>query len=350
MAGDSEVRILMTGLDPIKLLSVMSSSDYEQMTEEWLTSFLKDKSGKYIRVERIAGAGDKGRDVACTVNKESDMWDNYQCKHYESPLAPSNIWVEIGKLCFYSFNKEYSVPRKYYFVSPHGVGPSLRDLLKKPTELKKGLKENWDIYCKMKITKSKEVLLEGDFLKHIDGFDFSIFDYVSQQEFIDQMKETPYYQKHFGVLSKPRPLTECPDEIKDSELEYIRKILAAYSDYLRTHLDKSVELDSYPELKEHFNRQRRCFYETQTLKEFSRDIHDPKLEYFEKFMDEIYDGIINEIEDDAAHGYERLKKVLKRAEQIQVTNNPLIVDVKVKDRHGMCHHLANEREKVKWVK
>jgi hypothetical protein len=296
------------------------------------------------------GAGDKGRDVICTVNTESNIWDNYQCKHYDNALAPSEIWVEIGKFCLHTFNKSYSIPRKYYFVSPHGVGPSFRDLLKKPDELKVGLKENWDTYCKLKITKSQEVLLEGELLKHIEELDFSIFDYVSPQEFIDQMKETPYYQKYFGVLSKPRPLSECPDEIKDSELEYIRKILDAYSDYLKKHLDKSNELDSYPELKEHFNRQRRCYYETQTLKEFSRDIHDPKLEYFEKFMDEIYDGVINDIEDDAAHGFDRLKKVLARATQIQITNNPLIKDVKVNDRFGMCHHLANERDNVKWVK
>ena len=345
----TENTIIMANLDPMAILSIGSPDNYEQMIEEWSSSYLKEKCGKYIRIENLGGAGDKGRDIVATINEDGD-WDNYQCKHYGKKLSPSMIWVEIAKICYYVFRGDYVCPKKYYFVSPKGVGSDLRDLLQKPIELRGGLICNWDKYCKLKITTTEEVELTGEFKTFIESFDFSIFDHITPLEFIEQFKQTPYYTKRFGRLSKPRPLTDCPQEIKDCELEYIGKILCAYSEHLDGHLESYEELEKHPDLKKHFNRQRYCYYEAQTLKEFSREIHDPALGHFEKYMEEIYSGIIDEIEDDAKNGFVRLKNVLKRAAQIQISNNPLSSDVKVNDRHGMCHHLANEREDVKWVR
>jgi hypothetical protein len=350
MAGTSDVRILSTGLDPIKLLSIKSPEDYELIIQEWLDSYLRIISKQYTNVERLAGAGDKGRDVVCTVDKEKDIWDNYQCKHYASALMPSQIWVELGKIVYYCFKGDYSCPRKCYFVAPQGVGTTLRDLLKNPDHLKQGLIDNWARYCKEGITSKEKVVLENNFKEYADNFDYSIFDYIEPSDFLEQLRQTPYYTKHFGVLSKPRPLSVCPEEVAQAELAYISKILDAYSEHLNTNIAHYNELTNHPELFEHFKRQRRNFYEAQTLKEFSRDIHDPKLAYFEQFVEDIYDGIIDEIDSDAKNGFERLKNVLKRAEQIQLTSNPLHSEVRVKDRHGICHHIANERDDIKWVK
>ena len=55
-------------------------------------------------------------------------------------------------------------------------------------------------------------------------------------------------------------------------------------------------------------------------------------------------------EEDAENGFLRLKKVLDRATDLEITNNPLMSSVKVNDRKGICHHLANERDDVKWKK
>ena len=60
--------------------------------------------------------------------------------------------------------------------------------------------------------------------------------------------------------------------------------------------------------------------------------------------------MINTIEEDADNGFLRLKKVLQRATDLEITNNPLISSVKTKDKIGICHHLANERDDVKWKK
>jgi hypothetical protein len=345
-----EVKILTKAFDPLKLLTIFSDTDYEEIIKEWATSYLKEKSDKnYTRVERLGGAGDKGRDVVCTVDK--NIWDNYQCKHYEQKLTPTDIYVEIGKLCYYCYKGDYSIPRKYYFVSPRGVGTKLRDLLIKPVDLKSELIGNWVKHCESKITDKESVKLTGKFKNYIEKFDFSIFDYIEPSDFLEQFKQTPYYSKRFGNLYKPRPLTvACPDEIQKMELEYIKKILQAYGEYVKENISAAKELDKHPDLKEHFKRQRLNFFEAEALKAFSREIHDPELKLYEKLMDEIYNGIIDEISNDAKHGFERLNNVLNRAAEIQITNNPLMSEVKVSDRKGICHHLANEREDVKWVK
>ena len=49
-----------------------------------------------------------GVDVAAFLKSPqfSDGWHNYQCKHYDHSLYPSDIWVEIGKIIYYSHQGE----------------------------------------------------------------------------------------------------------------------------------------------------------------------------------------------------------------------------------------------------
>ncbi len=339
--------ILTKSIDPVKLLRLYNSDEFEELIREWNSTYLNIK---YQRVERVGGPRDKGRDVICTVNKETGIWDNYQCKHYDHPLQPNMVWVEIGKLIYYAFNKEYPPPRKYYFMSPCGVGTDLRDLLEKPEKLKEGVISNWEKHCQKRITEKETVVLDGEFLLYLQSFDYSIFGYLSPHEFIEQFKNTPHFTKRFGKLHKPRPIPVCPAQIQENELTYIKKILDAYGEEVDANLVVAKELEKYPALKTHFDRQREYFFSADYLKAYSRDTYDPDANYFDKLKQEVYDGIIEEIEEDAKNGFERLKKVLKRAEQISITGNPLKDDLEVRDRKGICHHLANEREDIKWIK
>ena len=74
----------------------------------------------YKQVQRFSGAGDMGIDVAGFVDDKrlQGVWDNYQCKHYDHALKPSDVWAEFGKIIWYSFKGEYTAPRRYYFVAP----------------------------------------------------------------------------------------------------------------------------------------------------------------------------------------------------------------------------------------
>lgn len=338
-------RILVTNLDPIKLLQVMSAEDYEQVIEEWRRDYL-DK--KYTRVERLGGTNDKGRDVVCTL--ENEEWINYQCKHYNRKLIITDILSEIGKCCYYCFKRDYSPPKKYYFVSPLGVVTGLRDLLKSPDKLKEKLMSGWNNQCRNKIVSHSSINLEGELLDFVNNFNFDIFDYVSESEFLDEFEKTPHYTKRFGLLCKARPIIEqVPSQIQLTEMKYIQKILDAYSDYLKKNISCVAKLHEHPELEKHFNRQRLYFYSAEYLRAYSRETYAPELQCFDKLKDDIYHSIIEEIEEDAITGFERLKKVLKRAEVLTLGANLLNSEICVKDKKGICHHLANEKEDIKWI-
>jgi len=59
-----------------------------------------------------------GRDILVIGADTKDGWDNYQCKHYQSRLAPSDVWIEFGKLVYYTHLGEYTYARRCHFVAP----------------------------------------------------------------------------------------------------------------------------------------------------------------------------------------------------------------------------------------
>src|SRR4051794_22844634 len=94
-------------------LALYSSGEWEVFIVEWMQGF----QPAYNHAERLGGAGDKGRDVVgyTGLPGSNPPWDNYQCKHYAKPLQPSEIWIELGKMCYYSWKGDFSPPRKYRF-------------------------------------------------------------------------------------------------------------------------------------------------------------------------------------------------------------------------------------------
>src|SRR5262245_2941911 len=105
-------------IPPLDMLRLMSSGQWEDFVFEWAHGALK---AQYARVEQSAGSGDMGRDIiAFASSAADDPWDNYQCKHYDHRLMPTDIWVELGKLAHYTHTGAYTVPRAYYFVAPQG--------------------------------------------------------------------------------------------------------------------------------------------------------------------------------------------------------------------------------------
>ena len=107
---------------PIERLKLFSSSDWKGFVNEWDSSL-----DSYGLVERTGGSGDMGCDVIGMVDPKTpdSAWDNYQCKHYDHALAPPDIWIELTKLCYYTFIGAYSIPRRYVFAAPRGVGTKL---------------------------------------------------------------------------------------------------------------------------------------------------------------------------------------------------------------------------------
>ena len=141
-----------------------------------------------------------------------------------------------------------------------------------------------------------------------------------------------------------------PEELEKRELPYICKLLDAYGDYLGKSIEdrkKLLEIDST--LYEDLKRQRTYFFSADCLAEYSQLVYPREYQWFEKLKDEFYDGIIEEVMEDCKHGFERLRKVLKRATDLQIGSGQLLTSsILVQDRKGICHHLANEKEEIVW--
>ncbi|MGY8632694.1 restriction endonuclease [Bradyrhizobium sp. 14AA] len=80
-------------IPPIERVKIFSATQWEECVDEWASSM-----PGYKLVERAGGAGDMGCDVIATVDPsdKNSPWDNYQCKHYDHALTPSDIWLELG--------------------------------------------------------------------------------------------------------------------------------------------------------------------------------------------------------------------------------------------------------------
>ena len=332
-------------IEPIKRLYQYSDKEWEEFIEEWLDI----RKSSYIEVERLGGAGDKGRDVIAYIDKNipNYTWDCYQCKHYLNPITPSDIWSEFGKILYFTYKKDYPIPRKYYFVAPKGVGVSLTDLLNNPDNLKKRLNENWDKSCKKNISAIQEVVLEGEFLEYFNKFDFSIFERILPKLIISEHLSHPNHIKRFGGGLPRREKCKIPDEIQKYELQYIDQLIKAYNTDNATNSFKSLEdFNKLEPYGGHFNRARESFHTAEQLRNFSRDTLGEEI--FEDFQNEIYHGVIDISENNEKNKFHNVKKVEQEAMKITIESNPLKSRCGVIDKKGICHQLVNE-SKIKWV-
>lgn len=331
-------------IPPIERLRIFSAGQWEDFVLEWADS-LRDQYGT---VERCGGAGDMGRDIIAFDKMNPAIWDNFQCKHYKAGLTPGDIWVELGKLVYYSFIKEYTYPRKYVFVAPQGAGTKLSNLLRKPDSLKSQLIENWDKHCKAGITSTAEIELDLNLRKYLDALDFSIFEAVPPLRIIDQHAKTRWYAARFGGGLPARPKhTPPPATIADHEVTYVRSLLDAYGDHLKCAVPTVADLDTYDDAKEHFNDARLEFYSAEALRAFSRDILPPGA--FEELQEELHGGIKEEMRGQHPDGFRRVLAVVKTAKLLPITDHALKERLSLIDKGGICHQLANDG-KVRWVR
>lgn len=208
MPPDYNRRLLLQAGTPkpkLEQLKNFSPDEFEAFVYELVHGYLKDK---YIQVSLLAGAGDKGRDIAA-YTADPQVWDLYQCKHYANLLAPDDFWVELGKLAFYTSIGTYPTPHRYYLVTSRGTGPSLHDLLREPKKINALLLAKWNKKCRTGVTESgaeMTVALEA----HIQAFDFGIVEEIPALKLIDMHEQTTYHAFRFGGGLRPRPEPELP--------------------------------------------------------------------------------------------------------------------------------------------
>lgn len=339
-----------TGVPIPKLarLRIMSSHEWEVFIQEWASSALAKIRG-YSQVHRCGGAGDMGRDVIAYLGALSGPYDNYQCKHYAHALYPTDVWIEIGKLCYYSFHRKYGLPKKYYFVAPIGVGTTLLRYLEKPELLKTELLKGWDSTCSMAITDKTTVSLTKELREHIESINFSIFDAVSPATLVEEHSHTPFHVARFGCGLPARPDTPGPPtEMTDDETRYVRQLLDAYAEHascIVSTIEDLVQINS--SYREHLQLSRVDFFSAECLNKFSRDYLPEGA--FVQLQEDIGDGVQEVLSESFTYGLDRVKATTKHAKLIPVEGHPLRDVIRPRDKAGICHQLANDN-RITWIR
>ena len=323
-------------------LRIMSPGTWTDFVLEWADSL----KTRYVNVERCDGAGDMGRDVIAFVKLgQTDPWDNYQCKYYDHSLMPGDIWLELGKLCYYTHIGAFSIPRFYYFVAPQGAGAKLSSLFRSPMKLRDGLLAKWDETCLKGITSTKNVPLDATLMSHIQSFDFSIFTSPSPLKIIEEHRQTRWHVARFGGGLPIRPLSPAPpDTIAAHEANYVRALLDAYEDKTQTQIQSLAQLADAT-LVEHFKRSRQEFYMSEALKGFSRDNVPPGT--FDALLADVHSGVIDVVQATHPDAYERVLATVRQSKTLPLTSSPLVKRITSADKGGMCHQLANDKT-VRW--
>lgn len=333
------------GLTAKQIVGAYLEDQWEDFIEEWTSS-----KSCFAKIERVSGSGDQGRDVMCLDREPmvAGHWVNYQCKHLAHPLMPSEAWVELGKLCYFTFIGDFPVPRQYRFVCPHDVGPSLHYYLNHPVELRDELIREWSDKCEKKITAKLAVPLEGDLLKYVQAFDFSIVNFTPLVEVLAEHRTTHFWAERFkaALPKRPDPLIP-PAAITAGEAGYVAKLLEAYGDVEKRQFASVAELAAFENYNAHLKRARKAFFRADQLNRFSREISTPGA--FEKFKEQVMDGVADTLAETHAHGLARVTATTKAAATLQLGNCELAPLVEVADRHGACHHLANDGQIKSWI-
>lgn len=335
-------------ITPLQRITLYSDEEFETFVQEWAYGSVRRR---YAHVAWAPGSGDRGRDVIGyeTEDLSRSPFDVYQCKRYDHRLAPSEMWVEFGKVCVYTHRGVYRMPRSYRFVASQGIGPSLLSLLENPEEIRRQLIAEWTDKCARSISSREVIPLEGELLAHVEAFDFSIFGYVEPLTLVEDLRDTAFYSRRFGGgLQRRRPVPPLPPAaVEERENRYVEQLLDAYGDHRGQTFASVDDLDGDAQLRGHFIRQRQAFYRAEALREFERDTTADD-SGFADLKEEIYHGVVDTCGAPHTSGYERVVAVTGEARRLQLTSYVLVSAMHVEDRSGICHHLANE-DRLIWV-
>lgn len=333
---------------PLMRLRDMDEDTYEEVVQVWAYMCLK-ADGRYARVCRVGGAGDKGRDVIAYLDDKFDTFDLFQCKHYKSELTYNDLYGEIGKLLTYTYKKTYPVPKHYFIACPYGLAQSFRDMLQDGAKkLKMHLISDWDNKVVVKVGVRNGIELDDQLRNYINKFDFSIIMEKSPLSFIEEFRDkgAPYFFWYFGggwnAIKKTN--LEIPDMPAAEEQNYITRLYEAYSE----HSGFDIKPDNISDLADkiyikHLDRSRSLFYSAEEIRLTSRSSTPPDCDEFEELKSQINIFIGDTYDDNYSDGFTKVKKVVEKAGEYNHSENLLIgqfLDSNAK--RGICHHLSNE--------
>lgn len=328
---------------PLDIMANFGPDEFERFVLEWADDYLKKLEG-YCEVQQRGGAGDKGRDIVCWLDESSvpdRRYDIYQCKKYQNKVGTGDFWEEVGKLIFYTFRGDYPIPRRYRFVALNGVVGPVQDLLDQPCNISAKLLDAWEKHCLGTIRK-EPTPLTAELIIYIKKFPFDRLATVQPHDLLNQHAETKYHPRIFGLpmimLPPPPP---PPSEVDETvELVYVTQIYDVISEQLNKTVSGTEDFSSEDYLLYIFEKARLAFYSAEGLKETIRDRLDAEESFFE-LMDEYFNALELTYRKPAKHGLERMERTQENALNLPLGAHPLAGLLRMNDRIGMCHHLAN---------
>jgi hypothetical protein len=258
---------------------------------EWV-DYLRNKH-VYTEVHRCGNKGDMGTDVIGFKGPigPTTPWDNYQCKHNYRYLSVANAAKELGKLCYYIAQGEFTTPDRYVFVTPKGPSTDLLKCLQQH-KLKDEVCARWDKEVAPGITKTNVITLTPVIKAVLDAYDIATISVASPAKIIDDHQHTRYFVLRFGggLPSRALPIPKPRAGFQPHESVYIKKLFDAYEDEKKKPFPTIDTLNQQaPELGDHLHRSREQFFRAESLRTFSRDnVHKG---IFELLQDELHDGI-----------------------------------------------------------
>lgn len=320
----------------------------DEQWEEFILEWVEALNGDYVQVKRFGGAGDLGADVVAFKSDQGleGPWDCYQCKHYDKSLGFADAAPEILKVFRNVHSGEWTMPDAYLFLAPRGCSTQFNKLLSQPSKLRERFMADLD-----DPEKPLGRALGQDERDAIAALaasaDFTVFKSVELLEVLKRHKETPYHAMRFGTPLAERPASDGPpDELKPAETRYVEQLLEVYRE---RHPQQQIGLESVsvdPDVGEHFQRQREAFYRAESLRVYARDSVPPGT--FELLQDDIYNGVVEIVEEAHPDGWTRMSKVLTQSVSLALDHHTLVGVSDLQDRKGICHQLANA-DRVTWV-
>ncbi|OBU29796.1 ABC-three component system protein [Photobacterium phosphoreum] len=334
----------MNSFDYTRHILSLNPDDLEILVSKWA----KCQTHKYYSVIRPAGSGDRGCDVIgfYSANKFEGDWDNYQCKQYKNTLPTASGMHELGKLLYYAFLSEFTVPKNYYFVAPKGVNRNLRTWILNPTKLKSELLEQWSNFCEATIIKGKKIPLSEELRTFISNYDFSNVSIIDIDHMINDLHFRTILVDLYGGELPKAPNGKVPLEINKSELIYVSKVLDVYSEYDQKKYDRPEDIVGHDDFEDDFIDQRERFYSTEAFRAFYRD--NTVEGVLEDFETEIFQGIKPILRLKYSDSFEKMCTVLGEAGKLQPSGK-LAIHGKIGVKQGYCHHFANEN-RLNWRK
>lgn len=328
-----------------EILYAMDEDTYEELVASWAFSCL---SGKYEQTYRIGGVGDNGIDILAVISKSNNEYDIYQCKHYENSLTPSVVYPEVCKILYHIFNGVIPLPKSYFILAPKNLTSGLIRSYTNSNNLKEAIKSNWSSYSK-NIIKGKTIPMNSELSAFIDSLDFSIFKYISPDDFLTRLRENNHlYAQYFGIrkeLISRMPITP-PDTVQVQESNYINHLVDAYND---SEEAKSITIEnvSHSSYAHHFDRARNCFWISESLRKMSEENAPGDTDEFGEFKKDMEYHVADTYEDFFPNALARNKAVIKEATTFSPKADRVISgEISSGEKIGVCYHLSNDNKLI----